>query len=145
PASVPGLVRTSPVPLLVTVVAGQTYTQADFGYIAPTGVALAAFTAEADAEGVLLRWRTLAEDDLEGFVVWRSSQPDGDFVPVSDLIPAQNRPGAAYAWRDGTAGRDRFFWYRLEVRPDGEFFGPITVTPTAGSGRIFLPRVQRMR
>lgn len=145
PASVPGLVRTTLVPLVVTVVAGQTYTQADFGYIAPTGVALVAFTAEADAEGILLRWQTLVEDDLDGFVVWRASQPDGDFVPVSDLIPAQNRPGAAYTWRDVTAGGDRFFWYRLEARPDGEFFGPIPVIPAAGSGRIFLPRVQRMR
>jgi hypothetical protein len=145
PASVPGLVRTTPVPLMVTVASGQTYTQADFGYIAPTGVALASFTAELADGAVVVRWRTWAEDGVEGFVVWRGAHPDGPFVPVSGLIPAQNRPNAVYTWRDPDGSAGHTVWYRLEVRPDGEFFGPITVAPTAGSGRVFLPRVQRMR
>ncbi len=142
PDTAPGLLRTTPSPLLVTLLSGESYLGADFGYIAPTAVVLISLVAERQSDGIHVRWQTWNENGLEGFVVWRSEAPDGARVPVSALIPALNQAqGATYAWTDTGAGSSSF-WYWIEARPDGQFFGPVPALSEAW-GRLFFPRLRR--
>ncbi len=146
PAALPGLVRTSPSPATVTLSSGQSDLTLDFGYISPTAVMLASFSAETTAGGVILRWSTSAERDQEGFIVWRAVGETGPYQAVSELILAANAPdGASYTWIDADAGAGAF-WYKLQSLPDGAFFGPIPTREDPGSGgrhRAFLPIIAR--
>ncbi len=143
PSSVPGLVRTTTSPHIVTVVSGQNYTQADFGYISPTGVALSSFSATASGTGVMVRWATFVEEDIDGFVVWRSFQATGDYTAISDLIPSQDPIGASYEWLDASAESGQSYWYKLQSQPDGQFFGPILTAPEGGFKTLFTPLILR--
>lgn len=146
PAALSGLVRTSPSPATATLSSGQSDLTLDFGYISPTAVMLASFSAETTAGGVILRWSTSAERDQEGFIVWRAVGETGPYQAVSELILATNAPdGASYTWIDADAGAGAF-WYKLQSLPDGEFFGPIPTREDPGSGgrhRAFLPIIAR--
>ena len=94
PAALSGLVRTSPSPATATLSSGQSDLTLDFGYISPTAVMLASFSAETTAGGVILRWSTSAERDQEGFIVWRAVGETGPYQAVSELILATNAPDA---------------------------------------------------
>ncbi len=146
PATVPGLVRTSPSPLIVTLGLNEDYLQADFGYIAPTAVQLSTFTAVQEGGAVVVRWATVAEQDQEGFRVWRGTAVEGPYVPVSGLIPAANSPtGARYEWVDRSVVAGVSYWYKLESVPDGQWFGPVGVGQEEGLRRLFLPLVRQRR
>ncbi|MCO6450999.1 MAG: DUF11 domain-containing protein, partial [Caldilineales bacterium] len=147
PSTISGVTLTSVNPINVTLISGQTYLDADFGYIAPTAVGIVSFTAMAEAAGVRLYWQTGLEQDLEGFVVLRSTAIDGAYKAISDLIPAMNDPsGASYEWLDTSVDFESLYWYRLQAQPDGEVFGPIPSREDPGSGgsnRVFVPFVMR--
>ncbi len=145
PPSAPGMVRTSASPVIVTLLPGQNRSDVDFGYISPTGTALSSFTAEAGAGGVLLRWATMFEDDIDGFVVWRAPQAVGDYTAISDLIPSQDPTGASYEWLDASAESGQSYWYKLQSQPDGQFFGPILTAPEGGFKTLFTPLILRLR
>jgi len=145
PSSQPGLVRTTPSPHVVTVVGGQNYTLADFGYIAPTGVALSSFTAMNSNDGVMVRWTTFSEEDITGFVVWRASESEGSYQSVSALIPSRGESGASYGWLDAEAGAGHTYWYKLQSQPNGQFFGPIFNQPEGGFKKLFAPMILRSR
>jgi hypothetical protein len=146
PASLPGLVRTTPSPHVVTLALNQDYLQADFGYIAPTAVQLAQFSAVRDGDAVRLRWVTAAETNQEGFRVWRATSAAGPYAPVSGVIPASNQPnGAVYEWADLSAVPGVSYWYRLESLPDGQWFGPVSVGAEDGLRRLFIPLVRQRR
>ncbi|MCO6452258.1 MAG: hypothetical protein J5I90_15860 [Caldilineales bacterium] len=139
PHSIGILLRSSASPLEVSVIAGQIYTDADFGFVLPTAVQLTSFTASSLQRGTELSWTTSAEKDLDGFIVLRASASDGVFRAVSPLIPAKNfSDGFSYAWIDESASPEMSFWYKLQVLPGGELFGPIP-TESALHFRIFLP------
>ncbi|MBX7233293.1 MAG: hypothetical protein K1X65_02840 [Caldilineales bacterium] len=143
PASWPGLARTTVSPQTVNLGQGQNYVLADFGYIAPTSVQLASFTARAKAGGVLVRWATSYEREQAGFRVWRATAADGDYEAVSGVIEAANSEmGASYEWFDvgATAGG---YWYKIESLPDGQMFGPVGAEAEQGLARIFTPLVFR--
>ncbi|MCO6451001.1 MAG: S8 family serine peptidase [Caldilineales bacterium] len=142
-----GIVLTSAQDLQSTVVAGESQSGFDFGYIAPTAVDIFNFTAITEAAGVRLRWQTSLERDLEGFVVLRSTAMDGAYKAVSGLIPAMNNPsGSSYEWLDTSGDSESLFWYKIQAQPDGEIFGPIPSREDPGNGgsnRLFVPLVMR--
>lgn len=142
PANWPGLARTTVSPQTVNLGQGQNYVLADFGYIAPTAVQLASFTATAQAGGVVVRWATSYEREQAGFRVWRATAADGVYQAVSGVIEAANSEmGASYEWFDaGAAGR---YWYQIESLPDGQMFGPVGAEAEQGLTRIFTPLVFR--
>ncbi len=114
----------------------------DFGYIAPTGATLAAFEAAISGDLVLLRWSVHAQSDLDGFVVWRSAAAEGPYKPVSGLIPF--RADGLYSWKDTDLVAGHAWWYKLESRPDGVFFGPISLpADPAGGQQLFAPLILR--
>ncbi|MCO6451000.1 MAG: DNRLRE domain-containing protein [Caldilineales bacterium] len=145
--SVPGVTLTSANPINVTLTSGQTYLNADFGYIAPTVVAIVSFTAMAEGAGVRLYWLTSLEQDLDGFVVLRSTTMDGAYKAVSGLIPAMNDPsGGSYEWLDTSVDFESLYWYKLQAQPDGEVFGPIPSREDPGSGdnsKLYIPLIIR--
>lgn len=137
-----GLVRTTPSPQIVTLDKGQDYLDADFGYIAPTGVTVIDFVALRHNDEVLVRWSTVGERQQMGFRVWRAIHESGPYEPISDVIPAQNNPdGASYEWTDRTARTGMRYWYKLECLSNGEMFGPTPVLEDGGEGeiKIFFP------
>ncbi len=142
PAALPGLVLTSVSPVTQTLMGGQAAMGLDFGYIAPTGATLAAFEAAISGDLVLLRWSVHAQSDLDGFVVWRSAAAEGPYKPVSGLIPF--RADGLYSWKDTDLVAGHAWWYKLESRPDGVFFGPISLpADPAGGQQLFAPLILR--
>lgn len=123
---------------------GSQVTDIDFGYMAPTGVTLTDLTVSATEQGNLLQWETGPEQDLEGFVIWRATAENGKYKAISSLIPARNLPtGAEYQWRDTQIDGTTHFWYKIECKPDGVLFGPVSVQPEPGDGEqtLFFPMV----
>jgi len=125
---------------------GASVSDADFSYLLPTEVALANFTVSSDSRGNLIRWHTGSEQDLEGFIIWRSFQENGGYKIISPLIPASNfANGAEYQWLDTLVDTATTYWYKIESKPDGVLFGPVSVQPepTAGGQTLFIPLVIR--
>lgn len=91
----------------------------------PAAVTLAAFEAQARADGVTLAWETVSETDNAGFNIYRSDAPDGEpallaFVPSQ--VPGSSQ-GAAYTWIDAEVAAGATYWYTLE---DVELSGATT-------------------
>jgi len=146
PSTAPGLLRTSLSPLQITVLSGGISPDNDFGYIAPTNVTLVDFTALAGTEGNVLRWQTSYENEVQGFVVFRSPTPNDGFQAISELISASGNPaGSTYEWVDTTAKPGVNYWYKLQSWPDGEFFGPVPLRDDPGEAapQLYLPFVTR--
>ncbi|MCO6449376.1 MAG: hypothetical protein J5I90_01190, partial [Caldilineales bacterium] len=144
PDQSPGVVRTSPSPIQVTIIGNEMVSNNNFGYISPTQVNIVSFEAQMSDDGANLAWRTDMEREIDGFVVWRALVPDGDFKAVSGLLPAQRLPdGSIYRWRDTTVNQQFDYWYLLQSKPDAAFYGPISTLRFAGKGIIFLMLVQR--
>lgn len=145
PASLPGLARTTSVPHTVNLGLGQNYILADFGYIAPTAVQVASFTAAAEAGSVVVRWTTSYELGQDGFQVWRSTSADGAYALVSGVIGAANsETGASYEWADESVEAGAVYWYKLQSLPDGQFFGPTSSGPDQTLGlKLYTPMIIR--
>lgn len=105
----------------------------------PLAATLATFTAQAQADHVLLTWETVSEVDNIGFDVLRSARADG--APIRLAFVAASTPGgatgASYHYRDSCVVAGATYWYWLEdVALDGArtLHGPVSVTfdgPTA--------------
>ena len=84
----------------------------------PLAVTLAAFDAQATADGVVLTWETVSELDNVGFNVYRAESETGSWSKLNDaLIPAAapgSSEGHVYALTDTTAQLGATYWYALE-------------------------------
>jgi len=142
PAQIPGLTITGPTTRDVVVGAIELVQGVDFGYISPSAVRLSRFTARPVAAGIELTWSTAGEEGNESFLIWRAPQAEGPYQLVSGPIPAQGNPvGASYRWLDAMSPSRSTLWYRLEVLPDHQVYGPITVE--GERGRVYLTRLLR--
>lgn len=140
PAQLPGLTITGPTAQDVVIGGTELVGGVDFGYISPSAVWLSHLAARPVAGGIELTWFTSGEEGDEGFRIWRASEAEGPYRLVSELIPAQGNPtGASYRWWDRTVPSGLIPWYRLEVLPDHQFYGPITVERS--NGRVYLNRL----
>lgn len=112
PATTPTLIATrptaaptpTPTPLAVTIV--------DY------------FTATPTDRGIHLQWRTAHEINTRGFVVYRKqidgAERNGDFLPISPLLPAQVEQGGAYTFADMTATPNvRYLYLLVEEKQNG--------------------------
>lgn len=107
---------------------------------APLLVDLVSFEARSTRRSVTLAWSTASELDNAGFLVLRSTSPDGPFAPVSPfLIPAKGSPGsgASYAYEDRSVRRRRLYYYKLvDVDLAGRMTEHGPVAASAGTPRI---------
>ncbi len=117
----------------------------NFGiYALPTSAVLQGFSARWEQNAVRLSWSILAGGDVHGFHVWRSLWDGGPYKRLTHAaVPARGQGGGLsdYTWADASAAVGPTYWYRLEMVPGGEIFGPVRVTLTVR--RIFLPILGR--
>ncbi len=108
----------------------------------PLAVLLANFSAEEQADGVLVQWETVSEIGNLGFNLWRCLSPDEPGAQLnSSLIPSQGPGGTqgySYQWIDQAglvAGTTYYYWLEdMDVNGVVTRHGPVSATfgaPTA--------------
>lgn len=114
----------------------------------PTVVVLAEFNALHIPGGVLVRWRTVAEQDNYGFRVYRSTTPNrASAVLVSPaIIPGQGRgraSGASYSFFDASAptGASYYWLEDIDLNGTSSFFGPARPSLQAAQYTYYLPLI----
>jgi hypothetical protein len=105
--------------------------------LVPTGVTLAAFTAEVQASNIHILWETASEIDTLGFNLHRSTDPSQVGERLNgDLIPAQGPgggQGALYTYLDEsvTDGTTYFYWLEdVDLYGATTLHGPVSATMT---------------
>ncbi len=111
-------------------------------FTVPLAVLLASFSAEGQADRVLVRWDTVSEMGNLGFNLWRGESPDEpDRQLNAGLIPSQapgSTQGFSYQWIDQAdlvPGATYYYWLDdVDVNGVLTRHGPVSatlVTPTA--------------
>jgi uncharacterized repeat protein (TIGR01451 family) len=115
-----------------------------------TAVVLSEFRVVRQANGVLLAWRTVAEQDNYGFRVYRSRTPSraDALLLTAQIIPGQGRgraDGAAYSFFDaGAPDGPLYYWLEdIDLNEVSTFHGPAQPTIQAAGTRIMLPLIGR--
>ncbi len=111
----------------------------------PTGIMVSEWEATVGQSGVLHTWRTIGEEDVSGFRVYRGSVGSiGEAELVGEVV-AQGP--SVYQWVDGEVSLGTWYYWLVEVDgsgEEGESIGPKTVTVGLGgqdnrNQRIYLP------
>lgn len=112
----------------------------------PTGARLGGFAAARLPDGGLeLRWWTLGETDILGFLVEGGPGLDGPWSQASQILikASDRRGGAQYRWIDPNAVLDEHFFRLVIVDAQGgrEHSGPVRAPPRAPppAVRLYLP------
>lgn len=94
----------------------------NFGGV-PTAVTFDSITATRTPQGVLVRWATSFEDDVNGFVVYRTANPAGSTDSADAVLPwaSAHGPGAAYEFLDSGATGSGAYYYVIQEQT---FSGP---------------------
>ncbi|MFY9561900.1 MAG: C25 family cysteine peptidase, partial [Terriglobales bacterium] len=111
---------------------------------APTRIHLQALTAEAGAQGVVLRWKTGGELNNLGFNVYR--EQNGERVRLNPTLVAgsalmmrgylEKHAGKSYAWIDPAATPTSTYWLEdLDLNGERTMHGPVAVSLTASSAK----------
>lgn len=82
----------------------------------PLVVSLASFDARPGRRGISLTWSTATEVDNAGFLLMRSTSPNGPFAQVTPfLVPARGSDvsGATYSYEDRSVSRKKIYYYKL--------------------------------
>jgi uncharacterized repeat protein (TIGR01451 family)/fimbrial isopeptide formation D2 family protein len=116
----------------------------------PTAIVLSSFTATAEGDAIVVRWRTSAELNTWGFHLYRSADGERSHAVrvTPELILGRGRDqGAAYEWRDSAAEQGMRYTYWLEeVELDGATheYGPASAArgPASTGYRIFVPFIR---
>ncbi|GEM_PF-1178374 len=104
-----------------------------------TLISLTSFTAQSQADRVVLSWQTGSELDTAGFHIWRSSEPNGTYARITPSpIPSMGTglAGATYAWSDTNVNSGQTWFYKLEdLDTSGlsTFHGPVSATLVTAS------------
>jgi YVTN family beta-propeller protein len=101
---------------------GQGMSQDVFMIGAPLAVTLESFSGAFENEAAVLRWRTLVEENIEGFNVVRSESETGGFAPVNagPVSPSGTAGGASYEVKDAGVSLNRTYYYKLEAVSRGQ-------------------------
>jgi len=120
----------------------------DTDKVRATAVVLSEFNAGRQAGGVMVFWRTIAEQDNYGFRLYRSRTPKrADAVLITPaIIPGQGRgsaDGASYSFFDADAPDGPVYYWLEDIDLNGhsEFHGPAQATIQAGRFRVLMPLV----
>ena len=92
------------------------------------------FTTTPKIGGIQLDWATSFENNLQGFNIYRATDPVRPLTPLNgSLIPALSgggtSTGGSYPYFDATASAGIQFYYWLGVLPEAsaeDFFGPLS-------------------
>jgi len=110
----------------------------------PLLVSLASFDATPARRGVSLSWTTASEPDNAGFLVMRSTSPNGHYSQISPfMIPARGSgvSGASYTFEDRGVTRKKLYYYKLvDIDLNGTRSGHGPVAASVGE-----PKPERRR
>ncbi|NPA91664.1 MAG: DUF11 domain-containing protein [Chloroflexi bacterium] len=115
-------VPTTPTEVTRTTESGDTVTDADFGFISPTGVSLEAFLTSVKEDGVHLTWRVRKEDGVTAYRIQRATDPNGAWTNIAKV--AAQGSGSTYEVVDAQVLPGHRYYYRLVVLPGAEVLGP---------------------
>lgn len=119
------------------------------------------FTVNLRADGlaVVISWQTSSEGDTAGFYLYRrvetsrvrdAAQENGDFVPITPLIPSKGAQGGAYEFVDSDVQDGVEYSYLLvEKKNDGSLFDyderiePIVIGGEQPVYNLWLPMVAK--
>jgi hypothetical protein len=113
---------------------------------APTAITLAGFSADFVPFRIVVSWQTFLELDAIGFNLYRSTNPDGDWVQLNDELILSQAPGgfggASYEFIDPDVQPGVTYFYRLVfIDTSGEtIYGPVAVL---AEHTLFLPFVRK--
>jgi len=79
-------------------------------------ISLVSFTAQPQGNGIVLQWTTGSEIDNYSFVLWRATNPQGEFSDISGQIPAQGHGAGMtnYSWTDHQVTPGTTYYYKLQ-------------------------------
>lgn len=108
-------------------------------YTCITPITLTSFTAEAGVDQVAVRWSTASEADMYRFVVWRSTNSEGDFTAIQEILgEGSGASNTSYSFVDDQVVAGNTYYYQLsDVSIYGyETLHPMTIsaTPVAAMG-----------
>ncbi|RME83202.1 MAG: hypothetical protein D6775_08755 [Caldilineae bacterium] len=144
PARHGDLTLTTPSPQQVELGIGEQRLDVKFGYVERVALRVASLAAQITSEGILVTWQTDFEIGSSGFVVWRASAPEGEYKPISEVIPSYGKStGATYSWLDrGASGSG--YWYKIQNLADDTYYGPVRAAPDPETSvTLFAPLVLR--
>ncbi len=116
---------------------GMGMSQDMFVISSTVSVTLASFDGVIKKGTAILRWRTTAESNIEGFNILRAeNQEDGSYTQITkEAIPSKGEPdGASYEFEDDAVRPNRTYYYMLEEATEngpGKTFGPYKVVYAA--------------
>lgn len=87
----------------------------------------------ASGTGPLLKWQVANEQQLYGYMIYRSDGESGPFVRVNPdtILVASDGSGWKYQWRDNTATSGQTYWYYVAtVNLDGK------IQPLSGAQKV---------
>jgi len=96
----------------------------------PLPVQLTSFTAEANQNGVTLKWHTATETNCAGFEVERRQLAVGDWQKIAFVTGAgTSATPKPYAFEDSNVGTGRYVYRLKQVDSDGryEYFGNVEI------------------
>ncbi len=149
--SVDGYILTSQNPLVTTLEPGESDLDIDFGFLSPTGVQVASFTAQSPASSeVVLHWQTVSEEGIDGFRIMRALKAKGPWTKIGEVQSDAVGGSGDYTFVDKSVKGGKTYWYKLVSLPDGEDLGVTSVTVpkhvdpgVAGSSKVFLPAIMK--
>ena len=75
---------------------------------------------EAGSKGILLRWQTSLETNVNSFTIERSAN-ENDFVSIGEVAATNNHSGSTYQYADNTAVKGTVFYRLKMVDKDGSY------------------------
>lgn len=84
-------------------------------YTCEEPITLAGFSATSQANGILLNWSTGSEIDNYSFVLWRSTDQNGEYTNISGEIRAigQGETVTNYSYTDHTVVPGTTYYYKI--------------------------------
>jgi len=120
---------------------------ADFGYVAPTAVAVEELTVAQQGNRLVVSWQTVRAEVEPQWYVWRAAGQGGQPKRITPQPVAGVRQGAgswASRFVDDSVVTGQTYRYWLEDAQTGETFGPVQGTVAAlPVSVVFVPFVTR--
>ncbi|MFV1950830.1 MAG: C25 family cysteine peptidase [Nitrospinota bacterium] len=124
--------------LILQYVGNITLSGQTFSFASPTIVDLVSFDAAGYDDRIILTWETMSEMSNAGFNLYRSEDPEGNFVRINETMiigEGDSVIGATYSFTDYGVIEDITYYYILEdVEYDGsaEQHDPVSASVVPG-------------
>ena len=127
-APMDGMGNSTPRTHIVTLTCGQISESLDVGYTLPTAVEVTRLDVQPSGNQILLRWQVAANDDVQGFYVYKSMLPDRGYQLITPYLVQAVEDGGSYKvfqFVDTQVKPGRTYYYQLLSSPDGTWIGPV--------------------